>query len=253
MTRELVHALASVDGAIAPVLHVLGSPGVMNGHGWCPIAASNTRLLAFLAVNAGPIDRHYAAMRLWPDADETRAAGNLRSALWRVNALGIDLVEANAASVGLSRDVEVDIRLLGEWAARMIAGTHRPMDLQHASWNLEQLELLPGCYDDWILLERERLRQRVLHALEILGTRLITDGRCAEAVEVALIAVQADPLRESAERVLVSAHLAEGNRCEAQRRFIQHRDLVRAELGVEPSPEFRALVAPPVTPRTETA
>jgi DNA-binding SARP family transcriptional activator len=56
--------------------------------------------------------------------------------------------------------------------------------------------------------------------------------------------VGADPLRESAQRVLVEAHLAEGNRSEALRLYAEHRDLVRRELGVEPSPELTALVAP---------
>jgi DNA-binding SARP family transcriptional activator len=102
--------------------------------------------------------------------------------------------------------------------------------------------MLPGWYDDWIVPERERLRQRVLHGLDAFAGRLIVAGRCAEAVEVALVAVNADPLRETAVRVLIAAHLAEGNRGEADRRFAAHRTLMLAELGVEPSPQLAAML-----------
>jgi DNA-binding SARP family transcriptional activator len=124
----------------------------------------------------------------------------------------------------------------------MISGAPRQADLASAPWDLERLEMLPGWYDDWIVPERERLRQRILHGLDAFAGRLIVAERCAEAVEVALVAVNADPLRETAVRVLVAAHLAEGNRGEAARRFAAHRTLMLAELGVEPSPQFAAML-----------
>jgi DNA-binding SARP family transcriptional activator len=62
-----------------------------------------------------------------------------------------------------------------------------------------------------------------------------------------MVAAQADPLRESAHRALIEAHVAEGNLSEARRDFIAYRDLVRRELCVEPGRELCALVgaAPP--------
>jgi len=78
-------------------------------------------------------------------------------------------------------------------------------------WDLDDLELLPGWYDDWVIVGRERLRQRLLHAVETLSRELVRGGRCAQAVEAALVVVNAEPFRESAHRVLIEAHLAEGN------------------------------------------
>ncbi|WP_142099815.1 bacterial transcriptional activator domain-containing protein [Pseudonocardia cypriaca] len=57
-------------------------------------------------------------------------------------------------------------------------------------------------------------------------------GRYAEAVDVAMVAVEAEPLRESAQRVLVETHAAEGNHVEARRSYTLYRSLVRRELGV---------------------
>ncbi len=117
----------------------------------------------------------------------------------------------------MNDDVAVDAELVGAWAARLISGTMHPDGLViMPSW-AEALDLLPGWYDDWVLLERERLRQRVLHALEALSRHLVAAGRIAEAVEAAMTAVGVEPLRESAQRAPVTAHLAEGNRVEARR------------------------------------
>jgi DNA-binding SARP family transcriptional activator len=104
------------------------------------------------------------------------------------------------------------------------------------------MDLLPGWYDDWVIFERERIRQRFLHALEALSRHLIAVGRFADAVEAAISVVSGDPLRESANRVLIEAHLAEGNVVEARRAYKRYRDTVRRELGVEPSEQLARLM-----------
>jgi DNA-binding SARP family transcriptional activator len=95
---------------------------------------------------------------------------------------------------------------------------------------MDSLELLPGWYDDWVLLERERTRQRLLHALEALSREHRAAGRCAEAVEAALVAVNAEPLRESAHRELLESHLAEGNWVEAMHN-VRRLSAVRQAIG----------------------
>jgi DNA-binding SARP family transcriptional activator len=105
-------------------------------------------------------------------------------------------------------------------------------------------DLLPGWYDDWVLFERERLRQMRLHSLEKLAGHMAGQGQHAEAVEAALAAVAADPLRESAHRTVVEVHLAEGNVSEALRAFERCRQLMSEELGIEPSPQMQSLIAP---------
>ena len=114
-------------------------------------------------------------------------------------------------------------------------------------WGIDAIDLLPGWYDDWALLERERIRQRLLHALEALSCQLVRAGRFAEAVEAAMMAVTAEPLRESAQRVLIQAHLAEGNWVEGRRTFEAYRDMLEHELGVQPEPELAAMLRRPVT------
>ena len=72
---------------------------------------------------------------------------------------------------------------------------------------------------------------------------LAHQGRWAEAVEAALAAMTAEPLRESAQRTLIDAHLAEGNWIEGRRAFDAYHELLRRELGTEPSADLAALIS----------
>jgi DNA-binding SARP family transcriptional activator len=67
-------------------------------------------------------------------------------------------------------------------------------------------------------------------------------GRFGESVEAAMMAVGREPLRESAQRTLVSVHLADGNPAAALRQYGAFREILREELNLEPSKEMQALV-----------
>jgi DNA-binding SARP family transcriptional activator len=91
-------------------------------------------------------------------------------------------------------------------------------------------------------VERERYRHLRLHALERLCERLTDAGRFERAVEVGQLAVAGDALRETAHRVLIRAHVAEGNRGAALRQYRTYVRLLREELDAEPSPSITGLV-----------
>jgi len=222
-------------------LCIVGGPYVLHNGKHLSVPEGSKRLLVFLALNGGRAYRRHAAGTLWPDGGDSRASGNLRSALWRLREAGVDVVNADKATLALRPDLKVDVVTLSKWAARIIEGDVRYSDVRIGQMNLEALDLLPGWYDDWVIFERERLRQRMLHALEALSRYLLETRRLGEAVEAAMTAVSVDPLRESAQRLLVEAHLAEGNLVEARRSFAHYCVLLRAELDVEPGSEFVAL------------
>ena len=96
-----------------------------------------------------------------------------------------------------------------EAGARVLSGGGPPLGLDLLC---RAGELLPHWYDDWVVIERERFRQLRLHALDALCESLAAAGRYAAAVEAGRASVAAEPLRESAHRLLIQAHLAEGNR-----------------------------------------
>ena len=228
-----------------PVVHLFGGPYVTTGSGRQEVPAGSRRLLAFVALHRRPVERRHAAAVLWPAMPATRAGGNLRSALWRLRGAGIDAVTADQCFLALAPRVAVDVHAVREWATRLIEGHPSPADLALSPSSTEALDLMPGCYDDWALIERERLRQRILRALEALSRHLVAVSRFGDAIDAAMIAVHAEPLRESAQRALVEAHLAEGNVVEARRAYRAYALLLHREVGAGPAPELTALVSCP--------
>jgi DNA-binding SARP family transcriptional activator len=246
MLEDFVHMLIAREAAEMPlVLHLFSGPFVAYGHRRLEIPEGSKRLLVFAALHRGRIERRYAAGALWPTGDDIRAAGNLRSALWRLKGAGVQVLSADKHSVAMRDDVLVDVDVVSSWARRLITGSASADDLGIMPWGMDALDLLPGWYDDWALAEQERIRQQLLHALEALSRELVQLGRFAEAVEAAMVAVSTDRLRESAQRALIEVHLAEGNRAEGRRSFEAYRELLARELGIEPGPELAALVSRP--------
>jgi DNA-binding SARP family transcriptional activator len=195
-------------------------------------------------------DRGWIAGQLWIDSSEQRAYANLRSALWRMRRLGGGLIRRVGPQLKLTAQVELDI-------VRFEAGARRGLPETAAdprtAIDLFTRELLPEWTEDWVLGERERLRQIGMHALEALALELVECGQGADAVEVALAAVQMEPSRESAQRALIIAHAAEGNYPDALRQYERYRAYLREELGLTPSPQFRALLRDLVGLRREAA
>ncbi|MFD4106275.1 BTAD domain-containing putative transcriptional regulator [Streptomyces sp. NPDC058650] len=101
---------------------------------------------------------------------------------------------------------------------------------------------MPRWPDEWLVPERERWDQVRLHALEGLAQRLQREGEYLAALQTALTAAQIDPMRETAQRILIEILLAEGNRACAVKRYHEYRRLLRSELAVEPSPLMTRLV-----------
>jgi DNA-binding SARP family transcriptional activator len=224
-----------------PQVGVLGGLSLTVDGRRLAVPPGSRRLLACLALHPAGVDRRMAAGVLWPDVEDGRAAGNLRSALWRLQQVGCPLVVAEQSWLGLADDVEVDLVRLEAWATRVLAHAPTPGDLGIDPGPIAELELLPGWYDDWVLAVRERVQLRLLHALEALSRLLRRAGRPAAAVEAMHVAVLAEPLRESGQRALIEAHQAAGDWIAAQRQYDAFRSILRREIGVEPSAELTAV------------
>src|ERR1700674_4200393 len=198
------------------------------------------RLLALLSLNERPLRRNSVAGILWADATEERASGNLRTMIWRSRKPGLDIVESDGAALRLAPGVAVDVREMSSQAERLL-GAGRCLDADYDDSTLTG-DLLPFWDDDWVVIDRERLRQLRLHALERLCVRLTDEGRWAQAIAAGLSAVQAEPLRESAHRAVITAHLSEGNQAEALAQYRSFRKILHDELGLQPSEHMEGLV-----------
>lgn len=233
-----------VQGASQPVgLALTGDFQLVIAGRALAVPHSIERLLAFLALTEHSVSRTKLAGTLWLEASEQQGANNLRTALWRLRQTEVDLVVLHPNRVCLSPGVRVDIAELSALAHRLIHGLH-DADLEHLSALVDCGELLPDWDDGWVVNDRERFRLLRLEALECAASALLERRHFGYALVVALAAVQAEPLRESAHRLVVQVLTCEGNFAEALRAYRRYRMLLRSELGIEPSRLMRQLVEP---------
>lgn len=204
------------------------------------------RVLAYLAVTQREQPRQALAGRLWGDVPQTRSNASLRTALWHIRRAHPDLVRTTRDLVRLNGKVEVDLHRIVEQAEWLLSDEPGLREADAAVGALEA-DLLPDWDEDWLLIERERLRQLRLHALEALSSRLLAAGRLAHAIQSAHAAVAAEPLRESAWATLIEAHLQEGNLGEAARELDRFSVLLWSELRARPSADLARRVADAIT------
>lgn len=226
-------------------VRLLGGFGLRVAGDWVALTRPSARVVALLGLN-GHRDRDDVAATLWPDATPDRSHAYLRTALWRLNSVARGVVVSAGGQLSPAPSIGVDARRLLDWATSAAGGrsTELPVDPDDLG-----RELLPSWDDPWLDEHRERLRVLVPEALEARALGRLADGAAAEALWLALRAHQLDPLRESAVRILVSGHLAQGNRGAAVRVLRRHRSVLRAELGVDPSPDLLGLLTGPGRPR----
>jgi predicted ATPase/DNA-binding SARP family transcriptional activator len=196
-------------------------------------------LLALLALQSGrPVERDWLAGILWPDSVHFRES--LRVSLKDLRrALGSEaprVYSPTPRTLALELDgAEVDV--LAFDAAIRRGDT---ISLEQAV-DLHRGRLLEGCYEVWVLQERQPREQEYLEALEALSSRAMAQGDTAAAERYLRKATATDPLRESAHRALMQVLAAGGNLASA---LLCYRDLrlrLHRELHAEPDPETAAL------------
>jgi DNA-binding SARP family transcriptional activator len=219
-------------------LRLLDGFELLNDAGRTEIPLGAQRVVAFVALHDRPLLRSFVAGSLWLDSTEERAAANLRSTLWRIHRIEPRLIDTSGRTLQLGVEVSVDLRRTEAMAHALLRGDPdaRPEATQLAR------DLLPDWYDDWVLFERERFRQLRLRALETLCDQLTSAGRLAEALEVGLLSVTGEPLRESAHRAVMRVYIADGNPGEAIRQYRLCERLFGEQLGVRPSAQMEELL-----------
>jgi DNA-binding SARP family transcriptional activator len=244
---NLGHAQASTAHANrprVPQVSLLGGFAVAVGDVEILLPSYAQRVLARLCVAGRPYlpqPRTMLAGWVWPESSTERAQANLRTALWRIRQADARLVTTVQEYVRLGSEVRVDVHDSLAQAGRLLSD--EPLRVDDTRLEPLSLDLLP-CWDsDWLLVERERVHQIRLHALEALSSRLLADGRIAQAVQAALAAIATEPLRESAHSALIAAYLGEGNSAEAYQHFQQYSRLLWSELRLSPSVTFEQLLA----------
>ncbi|HLG75621.1 MAG TPA: AAA family ATPase, partial [Ktedonobacteraceae bacterium] len=208
-------------------------------------------LLAYLVLHRDiPQRRQHLAFLFWPDATEAQARNNLRQLLHQLRQV------FPAVEQFLSTDTHMlhwhpvtpfnlDVAAF-EQALTLADAALREGDQHTLQATLEQAdslyrgELLPGCYDEWILPERDRLRQHHRQALERLLQHFEAQGDTVTAIRHARRLLGIDPLSEDLYRRLMRLFALNNDRASALHMYHTCVTTLRREMGVDPDPATRA-------------
>ena len=219
-------------------LFLLGGFALYRDGNLVDTAPGPERVVAFLALQPRSMHRSYIAGHLWGNIAEQRSRHRLRTALWQLRAIDDGLVVSDRTRVGLRSPIPVDVDELQRQALDLEQGNRNAVDCDP---ELFRHDLLPGWYEEWVLTEQAEVRQVRLEALERLADANLSSGDYGRAVRVALVAAGGDPLRESAHRLVIRAHIAQGNNAAALRYFNWYHALIRDQFGIAPAPETQQL------------
>ena len=195
------------------------------------------RSLALIAIRRDLKHRSRLAFELWPDSDERQARTNLRKLLhdFRHSLPDIgEFVEINNEIVRWipTGPSEVDVLRFRDAVA---VG-----DLDLAA-RLYSGDLLPACYDDWVLDERAKLRAEAYGAFVRLTEEAAGRDDHKATIKHAQRVIDLEPTDEAAVRIQMEAHLALGDRAAALRSYHRHAEVLERDLEVAPGESIGAM------------
>ncbi|WP_239679387.1 ATP-binding protein [Natronosporangium hydrolyticum] len=198
--------------------------------------------------------RDQLADTVWPDGLPDTWASALRSVVSRVRGFVADgdapaaptvVSQAGRYVLRLPPDASVDVESaeasIGE-ASRAYANGNfiEARRLGIAAVTCLRRSFLPDHEGEWVNSVRQHLDELLVGALETTSRAAASLGEDREALRYADEAVARAPLRESAHRCRMAAHVTAGNRAEALRAYDRLRRMLAEELGVDPAPESQA-------------
>lgn len=250
-------------------LNLLGYPKIfVNGQ---PVSVERRKTLAlaaYLAMESGSVylessrrrtlqpgcSRETLAAMFWPESSQQQAAAYLRQALWDLaRSIGEEWIGRDGQSIRLNPggEIRVDaaefVLRLEAWKAgndqtdMAVAGLTETVALYRGDF-LEGFSLR-DCqgFDDWQRSQADMLRLHLAQALESLVELCTRQQAWDIAIQYARRWSELDLLNEAAHRALMLVYHQMGQRNTALRQFQRCKELLAAELGIQPAAETTAL------------
>lgn len=231
-----------------PHLSLLGGFDFADDATPIPVLSRKARaMVAYLALQSRHSQsREKLAALLWGANSESQARMNLRQALSAVRKAmhasdgGRFLTDGDSITLHLD-DLDFDVARFEELAAGL-----EPEQLEQAL-TVYRGDLLEGFglkeepFEDWLKVERERLRTIAVAVLDRLVAHYSGTNDLASCVRTATRLLASEPLREDIHRALMRTYAAQGRINLALRQYENCRGALQRELNLQPEPETRSV------------
>ena len=210
------------------------------------ISAKGQALLIYLAVTGGAHSRSALAGLLWGEMPEERAKANLRLTLTKLRQFVADHLIITRQDVAFNFDQPywLDVAEFEALASTDHSGPEpRKIEQLRAAVARYRGDFLHDFYiadaptfEEWALVEQERLRQVAFHALSHLAQAARQRGDFKEGIEVTRKLLMLEPWHEEAHQQLMWLLAYSGQRSAALAQYETCRRALAEELAVEPAP-----------------
>jgi non-specific serine/threonine protein kinase len=199
-------------------------------------------LFAYLILSAGTSHRREKlAGMLWPDSLEDTARNNLRHALWRLRKA---LPARSGVEYLITDDLSISFNAAAEYwlDVQALENLEETVSIDQLMTALSEYhgELLPGFYDDWVVLEREHIASTFEHHMARLMSLLQEKQRWLDILEWGERWIKLGQKPEPAYRALMRAHAAKGDMSRVVAVYERCSKSLK-EFNIEPSEQTRAL------------
>ena len=197
-------------------------------------------LLCFLAVDGRSHSRQYLSHLLWSDLPDSDARRNLRGDLLKLRQFVAPYLDISNHSLRFMREADhwLDVTHFRQLTASSKATLQQlaeAVDLYRGEFLEEFYVRDAPVFEEWLSQQRLTLQEEVLVACRRLVVGAIETGGYETAVTYARQMIQLDPVREEAHRYLMTALALSGQRGAALSHYETCRQIMQAELGVEPA------------------
>jgi ATP/maltotriose-dependent transcriptional regulator MalT/DNA-binding SARP family transcriptional activator len=204
--------------------------------------AAATRQLLFYLLTHSPQSREQIGAALWPELPALKMKASFHTTKFRLNrALGREAVyfDGHCYQIHPGLNYWFDVEEFEQLLKRAEPG--RRVERLRQAIALYQGDFLEGCYANWCLVTRDKLRERCLGALDELAQRLLARRQYRQAIQTLRRGLEMDELREKFHRQLMRAYALSGRRSQALAQYRRCAEILERELSATPSPETTAL------------
>ncbi len=234
---------------------LLGPPHfLLGGEAVAPFAMRKSQaLLIYLLCNERPIPRDLLVAMFWPDKSEADARNNMRRVLSDLRRQFGEFLRSDRQTIEFVRRppfwLDVDDFLAGQRLLRTgVSLTERDVDRLEAALRLYGGEFVAGlnlseapAFEDWLLMQREYLREQALAGLGALTEHFIQTGQVRRGLASSQQLLALEPWQESAyqQRMLLLAW--NGERTAALQLYGVCKQVLVDEFGLPPNAEITDL------------
>lgn len=198
------------------------------------------RLVAAVAI-LGPSNRNFLAGMLWPDTPDSRSMSSLRVSVCLVSKKIPGMLVCDGATLSLHEKVIVDLHQTWQLIDLVLGADYDGGSDRYVS-ELQNGELLPGWYEDFVVEEQNHLRANKLQCFRRIAREALDHGRHDVAVLASRAALALGSYDDEALIILIRAEQRLGNYSGARKIYQEYADKIRTDLGIVPTPAMTALV-----------